>query len=273
LGVPRVKRYYNETVVARLAAKPQIGIQMYTFRDLTKDDLLGTLKEVAKIGYQAVEFAGFFGHSAAEVRKVLDDNGLKAPSAHIPVNFTEPDKMESELAQHIEYAKEVGLEYVITPWAPFPEVPSEADVENFIGIIDKASQMVTAAGLKYGYHNHDFEFKTVGGKTIMDHLLQRIPAERLIAEFDLGWVHVAGHSPVEYLKAYQGRTPLAHFKDFVEGRKDTEIGKGSVDFDSVLKITEEAGIQYIIVEQEQFASSPLESAAISLEYFKERGLL
>jgi sugar phosphate isomerase/epimerase len=272
LGVPRVKRYYNETVVARLA-KPQIGIQMYTFRDLTKDDLLGTLKEVAKIGYQAVEFAGFFGHSAAEVRKVLDDNGLKAPSAHIPVNFTEPDKMESELAQHIEYAKEVGLEYVITPWAPFPEVPSEADVENFIGIIDKASQMVTAAGLKYGYHNHDFEFKKVGGKTIMDHLLQRIPAERLIAEFDLGWVHVAGHSPVEYLKAYQGRTPLAHFKDFVEGRKDTEIGKGSVDFDSVLKIADQAGIQYIIVEQEQFASSPLESAAISLEYFKERGLL
>lgn len=246
---------------------------MYTFRDLTKDDLLGTLEKVAGMGYKAVEFAGFFGHSAKDVRKVLDDNGLKAPSAHIPLNFQEPDKLESDLAAQIEYAKEVGLEYVITPWAPFPETPSEADLESFIAKIDKASQMVTAAGLKYGYHNHDFEFKLVGGKTIMDQLLARIPADRLIAEFDLGWVHVAGRKPVDYINAYKGRVPLAHFKDFVEGRTDTEIGRGAVDFDSVLKVAEDAGIQYIIVEQEQFKSSPLESAAQSIEFFKERGLL
>lgn len=98
---------YEEMVVAFMA-KPIIGIQMYTFRDLTKDDLPGTLKQAAEIGYQAVEFAGFFGHSAKEVRKVLDDNGLKAPSAHIGLNHAEPDKLESDLQQQIEYAQELG---------------------------------------------------------------------------------------------------------------------------------------------------------------------
>lgn len=263
---------YEEMVVAFMA-KPIIGIQMYTFRDLTKDDLPGTLKQAAEIGYQAVEFAGFFGHSAKEVRKVLDDNGLKAPSAHIGLNHAEPDKLESDLQQQIEYAQELGLEYIITPWWPFPDVPGEQDLERFIAAIDTASRLVTAAGLKYGYHNHDFEFKKIGGETIMDALLARIPAERLIAEFDLGWVHVGGAKPVDYINRYKGRVPLAHFKDFGEGRSDTEIGAGSVDFDSVLTVAEDAGIRYIIVEQEQFKSSPLESARISLEYFRSRGLV
>jgi len=253
--------------------KPVIGIQMYTFRDMTKDDLLGALKKVAEIGYQAVEFAGFFGHSAKEVRKVLDDNGLKAPSAHIPLNFQEPDKFESDLRQQIEYALELGLEYVITPWAPIPETPTEADLEAYIAKIDKASQLVTAAGLKYGYHNHAFEFKQVGGKTIMDHLLERIPAERLIAEFDLGWVHVGGYKPADYLQRYKGRVPIAHFKDFAQGREDTEIGFGAVGYDTVLQAALDAGVNTIIVEQEQFKSSPFESAAISLEFFRKHGVL
>jgi sugar phosphate isomerase/epimerase len=254
-------------------AKAQVGIQMYTFRDLTDKDLIGTLKKVADIGYKAVEFAGFFGNPSSEVKKALSDFGLKAPSAHIPLNFEEPDKTESELAAHIEYAKEIGLEYVITPYAPLSEEPSLAEIEKFIATIDKASKQVTAAGLKYGYHNHDFEFKLVDGKTIMDRLLESIPADRLIAEFDLGWVQVAGHKPVDYINKYAGRVPLAHFKDFVEGRRDTEIGRGNVDFDSVINVADAAGIEYFIVEQEQYPSSSLESAAQCFEFFKERGLV
>lgn len=253
--------------------KPVIGIQLYTFRDVTKDDLLGTIEKVAKIGYQAVEFAGYFGHTAKEIRKVLDDNGLKAPSAHVPLNVKEPDKLEDDLKRQIEFALELGLEYVITPWVPIPETPTEADLESFIATIDKASRLVTAAGLKYGYHNHDFEFRQVGGKPVIDHLLERIPADRLIAQFDLGWVHVGGYSPVEYLRRYKGRVPIAHFKDFVQGREDAEIGHGKVGYDTVLPAALEAGVGTIIVEQEQFKSSPFESAAISLEFFKKHGVL
>jgi len=246
---------------------------MYTFRDLTDKDLIGTLKKVAAMGYKAVEFAGFFGNPSSEVRKALADLGLKAPSAHIGYNFNEPDKAEAELAEHIAYAKEVGLEYVVTPWAPFSAEPTEEEFQRFVTAIRKASQQVKAAGLKYGYHNHDFEFKKVGGDTIMDRLLSEVPAEDLVAEFDLGWVQVAGQSPAEYVKRYAGRVPLVHFKDFKEGRQDTEIGKGAVDFDSVLKVADEAGIQYIFVEQEQYPSSSLESAAECIEFFKARGMV
>ncbi|OUM94265.1 MAG: xylose isomerase [Thermobacillus sp. ZCTH02-B1] len=253
--------------------KPVVGIQLYTFRDVTKDDLLGTIRKTAEIGYQAVEFAGYFGHSAKEIRRVLDDCGLKAPSAHIPLNFAEPDKFESDLKAQIAFAQELGLEYVITPAAPFWEVTDEAGVESLIGMIDRASQLVTEAGLKYGYHNHDFEFRTVGGKPIIDRLLERIPAERLVAQFDLGWVHVGGQRPVEYLRRYKGRVPIVHFKDFVQGREDAEIGRGAVGYDTVLPAALDAGVEIIIVEQERFDKSPFESAAISLEFFRKHGLL
>jgi sugar phosphate isomerase/epimerase len=260
-------------MVVACMTKPVIGIQLYTFRDVTKDDLLGTIERVAKIGYEAVEFAGYFGHPAKEIRKVLDDNGLKAPSAHVGLNFREPDKFEDDLKREIEFALELGLEYMIAPSAPLRDVSAEEELEPIFALIDRASQLVTEAGLKYGYHNHDFEFRTVGGKTIIDRMLERIPAERLIAQFDLGWVHVGGCSPTEYLQRYKGRVPIVHFKDFVRGREDTEIGRGAVGYDSVLPAALEAGVNTIIVEQEQFASSPFESAAISLEFFKKHGLV
>jgi sugar phosphate isomerase/epimerase len=261
-----------QTVVAEMA-KPVVGIQLYTFRDVTKDDLLGTIRKVAEIGYEAVEFAGYFGHSAKEIRKVLDDCGLKAPSAHIPLPFAEPDKFESDLKAQIEFALELGLEYVITPAAPFREIADEAGLESLFDMIDRASRLVTEAGLKYGYHNHDFEFRTIGGRPIIDRLLERIPAERLVAQFDLGWVHVAGQSPAEYLRRYKGRVPIVHFKDFVQGRDDAEIGRGAVGYDAVLPAALDAGVEIIIVEQERFDKSPFESAAISLEFFRKHGLL
>jgi sugar phosphate isomerase/epimerase len=251
--------------------KPVIGLQMYTLRDLTQTDFLGTLRKVADIGYKAVEFAGYFNTPAKELRDLLDGLGLEAPSAHIGLNFQEPDKLESDLAEQIEYAKELGLSYIVTPYAPLPETPQMEDVRKLAAILEKAGRQVTAAGLTYGYHNHAFEFKMVEGKTVMDHLLELVPAELLIAEFDLGWVHMGGQTPVDYINRYAGRVPLAHFKDFGEGTRDTEIGRGVVDLKSVLPVAESAGIRYFIVEQEEFSRSSLESAALSLEFFRENG--
>lgn len=254
-------------------AKAKVGIQLYTLRDETKNDFLGTIRKVADMGYQAVEFAGFFGVPAKELRKFVEDCGLLAPSAHIGIDFTDLSHMESELSEQIEYALELGLEYVITPYSPFSPVPTEEELNQRILFLKKASELVTAAGLKYGYHNHDFEFKLVNGETIMDQFLAALPPERMAAQFDLGWVHKGGQRPVDYVKKYAGRVPLVHIKDFGDGRDDTEVGNGVVDFKSVFAIAEEAGIEYYIVEQEKFVSSPLESAKISLDYFKANGLL
>lgn len=245
---------------------------MYTLRSLTKDDFLGTIRKVADIGYEAVEFAGFFGVPAKEVKAVLDECGLEAPSAHIGINFTDLAQMEEGLARDIEYAKELGLQYIITPWAPFSEEPTEEELSERIRFLTKAAHMVKAAGLQYGYHNHAFEFKTVNGETIIDQILGSIPSDLLTMEFDLGWVHKGGKVPADYIKKYAGRVPLAHIKDFGDGRDDTEVGNGVVDFKSVFPLAEEAGIQYYIVEQEQFVGSPLDSVKISLQYFRDNGI-
>lgn len=255
----------------RALTKPVIGLQLYTLRELTQTDFLGTIRKVADIGYKAVEFAGYFNTPAKELRDLLDGLGLEAPSAHIGLNFQEPDKLESDLAAQIEYAKELGLSYIVTPYAPLPETPEMEDVRKLAAILEKAGRQVTAAGLTYGYHNHDFEFKFVEGKTVMDHLLELVPAELLIAEFDLGWVHMGGQTPVDYINRYAGRVPLAHFKDFGQGTRDTEIGRGVVDLKSVLPVAESAGIRYFIVEQEEFSRPPLESAALSLQFFRDNG--
>ncbi|OKP81859.1 xylose isomerase [Paenibacillus helianthi] len=255
------------------AMNQQVGIQLYTLRDMAEKDFLGTLRNVAEIGYKSVEFAGYFGVSATELRRTLDELGLAAPSAHVGLDFSSLEKMQSALSREIEYAREVGLEYIITPSAPLPQHPALDDVLALVPFFEKASELVRAAGLKYGYHNHDFEFKQVNGQAVIDIWLERIPAGDMVAEFDLGWVHVGGAVPAEYVSRYAGRVPLVHIKDFGAGHEETDLGKGQVDFESVFKAADDAGIRHYIVEQEVFASSSLESARLALDYFRRRGML
>ncbi|HTG71153.1 MAG TPA: TIM barrel protein [Candidatus Udaeobacter sp.] len=251
--------------------KPVIGIQLYALRDQTEIDFLGTLEKVAEIGYKAVEFAGYFKTPANELKSKMDEIGLIAPSAHVPLNYSDSKHMESDLAGQIDYAKELGLTYIISPWAPLPEQPTMDDVKHLVDVLTKCGKQVKAAGMQYGYHNHDFEFKLVDKKPIIDLVLSLVPPELLTMQFDLGWVHMAGFKPAEYLSKYKGRVPLVHIKDFHKGRKDAEIGKGEVGYDQLLRELEPAGVAFMIVEQEQFVSSSLESAVNNYQYLKAQG--
>ena len=252
-------------------AKPIVGLQLYTLRDQAEKDFLGTIRKVAEMGYKAVEFAGYYDTPAKELKALLEELGLDAPSTHVGLNFGDREKLESDFAKQIEYAQELGLKYIVTPWAPLPENPTDEDINKLAATLEKAGKQVKAAGLEYGYHNHDFELKLVDGTPALDLLLERVSPEYLFAEFDLGWIHMGGGQPVEYITRYAGRVPLAHFKDFGKGRRDMEVGKGVVDYKSVLKVAEQAGVKYFIVEQEEFPSSSLESAKISLDFFREHG--
>lgn len=252
-------------------AKPIVGLQLYTLRDQTEKDFLGTIRKAAEMGYKAVEFAGYYDTPAKELKALLDDLGLDAPSAHVGLNYGNRDKLESDFARQIEYAQEVGLKYIVTPWAPLPENPNDEDINKLASILETVGKQAKEAGIQYGYHNHDFELKLVNGKPALDLILERVSPEYLFAEFDLGWIHMGGKKPVDYINRYAGRVPLVHFKDFGYGRRDTEVGKGIVDLKSVLKVAEQAGVLYFIVEQEEFPSSSLESAKISLDFFRENG--
>ncbi|MBD2872594.1 sugar phosphate isomerase/epimerase family protein [Paenibacillus arenilitoris] len=252
--------------------KPVAGIQLYSLRDQTEIDFLGTLEKVAKIGYKAVEFAGFFKTPAAELKNKLDELKLAAPSAHVPLNFSDTKRLEADFAGQIDYAKELGITYLITPWAPLPEQPTKEDVKHLVDILTRCGQQAKDAGLTYGYHNHDFEFKLVDKKTVLDHLLEQVPAELMVMQFDLGWLHLGGYKPSEYLGKYKGRVPLVHFKDFAKGRKDAEIGKGEIGYEKLFDLLEPAGVEYVIVEQEQFEKSSLDSAANNYRFLQRHGL-
>jgi sugar phosphate isomerase/epimerase len=253
-------------------SKPQVGIQLYSVRDRSEKDFLGTIREIGEIGYKNVELAGYYGHSAKEVRQALTDAGLNAPSAHVGLSVNDAAIWDN-LKQQVEYGLELGLKRFIVPYYPLGDNPTLEGVVKMADTLEQAARIVKESGLEFGYHNHAFEFKPVEGKLVIDHILERIPADLLFAEFDLGWVKVAGQDPAEYVKKYAGRLPLVHAKDFKEDGTDTEIGRGSVDWDTALAACESAGVEYIIIEQEHYDVSSLESAKLNYAWFKARGWL
>ncbi|RKP51408.1 sugar phosphate isomerase/epimerase [Cohnella endophytica] len=252
--------------------KPKLGIQLYSVRDMCQNDFLGTIRQIAEIGYRNAELAGIFGHDPKEVRKTLQDNGLNANSAHFGLNLKDP-KETSGVRDHVkrqtEIALELGIERYVVPWYPLAEAPTEDDVARFAATLSEASDIVTSAGLEFGYHNHAVEFKQVNGKAVIDHLMERLP--RMGAQFDLGWVKLGGQDPSAYLRKYAGRVSLVHAKDFTADGADSAIGLGIVDWDSALAAAEEIGVEYVIVEQEAYEVSSLESAKRNLAWFRDRG--
>lgn len=251
-------------------SKPQVGIQLYSVRDRSEKDFLGTIREIGEIGYKNVELAGYYGHSAKEVRRALVDSGLNATSAHVGLTVNEAVVWEN-LKISVEYTVELGVKRFIVPSYPLVDNPTLDDVYKMADTLAEAAKIVKAAGLEFGYHNHAFEFMPVEGKLVIDHILERVPADQLFAEFDLGWVKAAGQDPAAYVNKYAGRLPVVHAKDFKADGKDTEIGKGTVDWDSALAACESAGVEYVIIEQEQYDVSSLESARLNYAWFKERG--
>ncbi|MBW5448891.1 TIM barrel protein [Cohnella sp. CFH 77786] len=251
--------------------KPQVGIQLYSVRDLSEKDFLGTIRQIAEIGYKNVELAGYYGVGAKDLRVALSDAGLNAPSAHVGLTLNEPDKWKDNLKASAEYAAELGIRRFVVPAYPLGDNPTVGAVERMADVLEEASDIVTQAGLTFGYHNHAFEFQPVEGQLIIDRVFDRIPAEKLFAEFDLGWVKVAGQDPAAYVEKYAGRLPLVHAKDFKEDGVDTEIGRGTVDWDSALAACEKAGVEYVIIEQERYDVGSLESARLNFAWFRERG--
>ena len=186
----------------------KVGLQLYTVRDLMKSDFDGTIAKVAQIGYKQVEFAGYFGRNAEQVRDVLSKNGLTAPSTHVQY-----DELDEKFPSVIEFSKAIGLKYIICPWIPeelrkSPDIWKQAS-EKF----NKCGEQTKQAGMQFGYHNHWFEFLPTNGKLPYDELLQMCDPKLVVMEMDLCWITAAGADPLKYFNEYPGRFPLVHVKD------------------------------------------------------------
>ena len=273
--------------------KFKVGIQLYSLRNAMEKDMDATLRSVKEMGYDYVEFAGYFGKSAQEVKAILDKYNLKAVSVHQDI-----DLFEKEGKAAVDYLNTLGVKYCAIPWYSVDEFHNNWDVtiEKFI----KTSRLLNEGGIQLMYHNHDFEFQKIDGEFILDKLYNTIPNEMLQPQFDTCWIHYAGVNPAEYLKKYNGKIEVLHLKDFVceklgggpvyalidekgnemksnsreeNGFKYVPLGLGIQNWDAILETAENAGIEYVIVEQDASVDrDPMEAAKISRDYLKTFGL-
>ncbi len=248
---------------AHLARLDKIGLQLYTVRDQMKLDFESTIARVAQVGYQEVEFAGYYNRSPADVRAILDRNGLSAPSTH--VSFENDDQWKTAL----DAAKAIGHEYIVMPWIPAERRKTLDDWKNFAQVFNRAGQMAHDAGIQFAYHNHDFEFPKLEGQVPYDVLLQNTDPKLVQLEIDLYWITKAGQDPLAYFARWPGRIPLVHVKDSAgpPEHKMVDVGQGKIDWKRIFAKRDQAGIKHAIVEHDQ-PPQPFEDIATSARYLK-----
>ena len=268
-----------------------IAYQLYSARREAEKDLAGVLRQLKAYGYDGVEFAGFYGHTAGEIKSLLDEIGLKAISSHVPLNAIEAD-MEGTIAFH----KTIGCEYIAIPFLMDDRragTPGFASVLHTMYVFGK---LCRENGIQLLYHNHDFEFAPFSGMYGLDFIYAAIDAELLKTEVDVCWVKYAGEDPAAYLRKYAGRAPVVHLKDYV-GRREggaapygllgqeeakqiagvafefRPFGYGCQNVNAVVEAGLEAGARWFIIEQdESVGRTPLEAAEMSIGTLKKIGL-
>ncbi|NLA57767.1 MAG: sugar phosphate isomerase/epimerase [Firmicutes bacterium] len=239
-----------------------IGLQLYSLREAAAQDFIGVLKVVADMGYEGVEFAGYGGLKASQLRTILDDLGLKAVGSHVGFQ-----QLDQELNQVIDFNLELGNHYIICP-APPRELIADGTADDWRALAEKLTEIgmkVKDQGLQLGYHNHSWEFKTFDGEYALDILFANVKPEFVVAEIDLGWTFHAGVDPVSYMQKHKGRCPLVHVKDFKKDGPQTEVGTGDVDLAGIVAKAPEVGVQWFVIETEEYNMDPKDSVRVGLE--------
>ena len=239
------------------------GLQLYTLRDDMPKDPKGVLKQVASFGYKQIEgYEGpqglFWGMKNTEFKKYVDDLGLNFVSSHCNWN----EDFERKAGE----AAEIGMKYLLCPYlGPKKELDFyKKATEQF----NKNGEIAKKAGIRFGYHNHDYSFKPVEGQLPQDVMMQGSNADTVDFEMDIYWVVAAGQDPVAWFKKYPNRFRLCHVKDR-KGDESVVLGTGTIDFSNILKEGQKEGLRYFIVEQEAYTgTTPLNAAKADADYMK-----
>lgn len=257
-GLPTTRRSPGLAALTKLGP---IGVQLYTVRGELKKDFSGTLAHVAKIGYKEVEFAGYFGHSPGEISSLLKQNGLTAPSAHIgfPVLGAEWDKIIAD-------ALVIGHQYLVCPWID-DKYRTVDGYKRVAELFNRAGEQAKQAAIQFAYHNHNFEFPPIDGQIPYD-LLIAATAPRFVAmEMDVFWIRSGGKDPLDYFARYPGRFQMLHIKDMDAAGKMVDVGKGVIDWKTILGRRALAGTKHIFVEHDE-PKDPFASIRDSYAYLR-----
>ena len=269
----------------------KVGIQLYSVKEAMAKDFEGTLEAIKDMGYEYVEFAGYYGRTAEEIKATLERIGLKCISVHQGIEFF--DEKPDEAA---EFLKTFGVKYVVLPWYPKDRLAGSPDWEASVAHMNRVAEVLKKHDMVLGYHNHDFEFETYEGKYLHDYIFEAVPADKIMPELDTCWVHYAGLNPADKIRQFAGRVEVVHLKDFVcerlgggpaydlidkDGkpmkatREDNKfefrpLGQGRQNFAEILAACEESGTETVIVEQDKTygGMTELEAAKIARDYLK-----
>lgn len=276
----------------------KIGLQLYSVREDMENDFEATLRAVKEMGYDYVEFAGYFDRTPEEVRALLDEIGLRCESVHqgYSVYLEDFDK-------YVNLLKTIGATYTAIPSIGEDCHLGGENCEKTLEEITELGEKLRAEGITQLYHNHEFEFKTYEGKVKLDYFYEKIPAECLGTELDVCWVTYGGGDPAAEIRKYADRTNIIHLKDFnadklaagpayeligddgkIKTKSCTEVrdesgfkfaylGSGRVDFDAIFEAAEEVGAETFIVEQDMPTEglTALECARRSREFLRSKG--
>ena len=238
----------------------RVGVQLYTVRRAMQDSVERTLEQVARIGYKEVEFAGYFGRPAKDIRALLDANGLSAPSAH----SADLPSIRNRFGQVLEDAATIGHRYVIC--ASLPRSEQSADgYKRVAAEFNNAGALAAKSGITLGYHNHDGEFQPLGDTNGYDILLAECDPKVVTMQMDLFWTVKAGRDPLAFFAKYPGRFSSVHVKDMAADGAMVDVGAGLLPFTKYFAQSKQAGIQHYFVEHDS-PTDPMTSIAVSYKY-------
>lgn len=261
----------KEATADKAVFNKNIYIQLYSVRDDIKSDFKGTIATVAKAGYKGVEAADyndgkFYGLTPEEFKSEIEAVGMEVLSSHTGrplegnIEMTNWEEVWKWWDVAIDAHKRAGMKFIVAPWMPTPATLK--DLQQYCEYYNQIGEKCNAAGLKFGYHNHNFEYSEIDGQVMYDYMLENTDPDKVFFEMDVYWTQKGEHSPVDYFNKYPGRFRVLHIKD------EKELGgvDGVMDFNYLFQNIDNAGAKYLVVEVEHYNYEPLESIKMSIDY-------
>jgi len=265
-----------------------LGVQLYSVRDDMKTDPMGSLKKLAAMGYKNVEHANyidrkFYGYTATEFKKILDDLGLKMPSGHTVMRKDHWDAGKNDFTDAwkwtVEDAAVMGQQIVISPWLDESLRKNYDDMKRYMDVFNKSGELCKKSGMRFGYHNHSFEFsEELNGMKVFDIILQNTDPKLVVQQLDIGNMYNAGAKALDVMKKYPGRFESMHVKDEIkssaghEPYESTILGVGLIPVKEIIDLGRKSGTKHFIIEQESYQDkTPMVSVEEDLKIMKKWG--
>jgi sugar phosphate isomerase/epimerase len=251
--------------------RSDVGLQLYTLRSTIMKEPKEVLKKVAGFGYEKLETFAYgdgkiYGMPFSEFGSFVKDLGMKVTSGHYGLDQAKSDKWE----QAVTDAKSIGQDYMVVPYLQDTDRKTIDDYKKVCESLNKAAEVCKKNGIRFGYHNHAFEFETLEGQLPFDVMLAELDPKLVHMEMDIFWVVNANQDPLKYFEKHPGRFVQWHVKDMdkTDRMKNADVGSGTIDWKTIFAHAKKAGMKHFYVEQESYPGEPIDSAGASIKYLK-----